>query len=152
MRIWRVSHVDHVANAWSGEGAKLHGGRWNSTGKAVVYASDHAALAVLEQLAYVRPQALDMFRLLNGTLDDAYIMTLPGGRVPDGWDAHPHSNAAKAVGDAWIDANGSVALKVPSCLAPGYNVLLNPNHPDFKRFTPEPGAKRLPLADRAPKP
>ena len=32
----------------SGEGARLYGGRWNSSGRAMVYAASDAALAVLE--------------------------------------------------------------------------------------------------------
>jgi len=32
----------------SGEGARLYGGRWNSSGRAMVYAAGDAALAVLE--------------------------------------------------------------------------------------------------------
>lgn len=151
MRLWRVTHVEHVAHAWTGEGAKQIGGRWNSKGRAVVYASENAALAILEQLAYVTPQNLDVFRLRTGTLPDAYITTLPANEIPEGWDAHPHTDAARTVGDAWIAASASVGLKAPSCLAPGYNILLNPEHADFHRFQPEPEAKRLPLAERAPK-
>lgn len=146
-----MSHARHVAKAWTGEGAKLHGGRWNSNGHAVVYASENAALAVLEQLAYVTPQNLDLFRLLSGTIPAGYVKTLGEADVPDGWDAHPHTAAAKGVGDAWMASNASVGLRVPSCLVPGYNVLLNPAHPDFHRFAPDAGAKRLPLAERAPR-
>lgn len=150
MRLWRVTHVKHLTTAWTGEGAKQYGGRWNSKGNAVVYTSENAALAILEQLAYVAPQNLDVFRLLTGTLADAYVTRLAPGDVPQGWDVHPHSDAAKIVGDAWINANSSVGLKVPSCLAPGYNVLLNPAHADFHRFQPDAEAKRIPLAERAP--
>lgn len=151
MRVWRVTHVDHVADAWNGEGARRHGGRWNTSGRPVVYASEHAALAVLELLAYIRPHDLDTFRLLTGTIPNAHAKTLAGTDVPEGWDAHPHTDAAKRIGDAWLISKASVALKVPSCLAPGYNILLNPAHPDFHRFAPEPGADRLPLAERAPR-
>jgi RES domain-containing protein len=35
-------------------GAKLHGGRWNSPGLAVLYASSTLALACLETLVHIR--------------------------------------------------------------------------------------------------
>lgn len=152
MRLWRVSHRDHVADAWSGQGARLKGGRWNSPGRAAVYASEHAALAVVELLAYVRPQDLRMFRLVSGQLPDAYVAMQPPDGIPDGWDAHPHGRASRGIGDAWIERNVSVGLKVPSCLVPGLNVLLNPNHSEFRRFVPDAVAHEIPLAQRAPQP
>ena len=48
--------------------------------------------------------------------------------------------AARAFGDAWIQARESVALKVPSVAVPdAYNYLFGPNHPDFaEQVTLEP--------------
>lgn len=150
MRVWRVTHRDHVAGAWTGEGARIRGGRWNSPGRTVVYASEHAALAVLEVLAYVRSQDLEMFRLLSATLDDDQIDTAPADGLGEGWDTYPHGAAARAVGDAWLAAGTSAALRVPSSLVPGYNVLLNPGHPGFAGLAVETGAQRIPFAQRAP--
>ena len=42
------------ARAFDGEGARLHGGRWNSPGTRVAYASDSIALAALEVLAHLQ--------------------------------------------------------------------------------------------------
>ncbi|MDQ3308821.1 MAG: RES family NAD+ phosphorylase, partial [Gemmatimonadota bacterium] len=38
-----------------GEGARLAGGRWNSRGIPLVYASTHLSLAALEYLVHVSP-------------------------------------------------------------------------------------------------
>ncbi len=151
MRIWRVVHVNNLDAPWSAAGARLKGGRWNSPGRAVVYTSEHAALAVVEQLAYFRPQQLSMFRLVTGTLPGAHVTTHAPDTIPDGWDAYPHGTTARAIGDAFLTNNASVGLKVPSSLVPGYNVLLNPNHPEFHQFEPEAAISDIPLAQRAPK-
>ena len=47
-RICRKAH-----RALDGEGARLYGGRWNSPGEAVVYASATLALAALEYLIHL---------------------------------------------------------------------------------------------------
>ncbi|MEM1233582.1 MAG: RES family NAD+ phosphorylase, partial [Pseudomonadota bacterium] len=37
----------------SGEGARRHGGRWNSPGRPAVYLSEHPALALLEIMVHL---------------------------------------------------------------------------------------------------
>ena len=45
---WRLTKARLAAIAFDGEGARVEGGRWNPKGVAVVYLSDHPALAALE--------------------------------------------------------------------------------------------------------
>ena len=52
---WRIVKERHAASALDGEGARLHGGRWNSAGVRVVYTSFAKSLAALEILVHVRP-------------------------------------------------------------------------------------------------
>lgn len=52
---WRVLKEKHQGEAFSGEGAKLFGGRWNRKGQAVVYLADSMALAALEQFVHLTP-------------------------------------------------------------------------------------------------
>lgn len=47
-RAWRLDAAAHAAQWDSGEGAKRFGGRWNSRGRACVYASLDPATAILE--------------------------------------------------------------------------------------------------------
>jgi RES domain-containing protein len=78
LRAWRLVRPAFAdpASAFSGEGARRYGGRWNS--------------------------------------------------------ARPVSNAARAIGDAWLAQRASVALSVPSVLVPQErNLLLDPAHPRF---------------------
>ncbi|MDF1523938.1 MAG: RES family NAD+ phosphorylase, partial [Trueperaceae bacterium] len=54
VRAWRLvrpAFGDTLA-AFSGEGARRYGGRWNSVGRVVVYTSEHLSLAALETLAH----------------------------------------------------------------------------------------------------
>ena len=47
--------------------------------------------------------------------------------------------ATRAYGDTWVREARSVALRVPSVVAPeSFNVLLNPDHVDFHEVTLEP--------------
>lgn len=145
MRIWRATHVGHARAAWTGEGAARRGGRWNSAGRPVVYASEHAALALVEVLAYVPPQAMGRFRLTSATLDEALVSDVT---VPPGWDAYPHTAASKGIGDAWLSRRDRLALRVPSSLVPGTNVLVDPAHPEFRRLEIDPEVFEIPFGKR----
>src|SRR5947209_6747073 len=50
MRAFRVADRRHTI--FDGTGAKLHGGRWNSPGRAVIYAAETYAGALLEVLVH----------------------------------------------------------------------------------------------------
>lgn len=55
-------------------------------------------------------------------------------KVPPEWRSYPHTASSQALGAAWVQAQPSVALRVPSAVVLGeFNYLLNPAHPDFKR-------------------
>jgi RES domain-containing protein len=51
MLVYRIVHNQYAEDI-SGKGAKIHGGRWNSAGRAVVYCSTSLSLALLEVLAH----------------------------------------------------------------------------------------------------
>lgn len=135
MRVWRLVRpaFGDAAAAFSGEGARRFGGRWNSVGRAVVYASEHLSLAALETLAHADRKrfARDLVAFeVHVPLD--LIAVLDDANVPPGWRARPDAPAARAVGDAWLAARTHPALSVPSVLVPQErNVLLDPAHPRF---------------------
>ena len=67
--VWRICAPKYADTAYSGEGARIHGGRWNSKGRSVVYASESISLAVLEQLVHVEDlTALDEHPRHSATL------------------------------------------------------------------------------------
>jgi RES domain-containing protein len=87
---YRLVHTRYSRTAFSGEGASLAGGRWNSLGVRVVYTSSSIALAVLEVLAYRKARMPLTSRLLyRVTLDDDHVTWLQPAQLPDDWMAYP---------------------------------------------------------------
>lgn len=120
MQAWRLCRRPYAD--LTGEGARRFGGRWNSPGRAVVYLAEHPALAALEVRVH-----LDLpFELLPAD----YVLL--GVFVPDRLIAEAEASPdTVAVGNAWVAAGKSSALRVPSVLVPhAWNILLNPGHPD----------------------
>ncbi len=118
---------------WSGAGAKERGGRWNSRGLAVVYASESRALAAMEQLVHlVPPRVLAGYVISSVTLDERQVERLHGKSLPKGWDRSAPPAALRRIGDQWLAGRRSVALAVPSAVVRGeWNYLLNPAHKEF---------------------
>ena len=126
------------------------GGRWNSPGVAVVYASSSFALALLEIMANARRGHVppNMLCCTVDIPDDAEIESLPAKELPPGWYRSPPPPKLAAMGDAWVRRAQTVALLVPSAIARiENNVLLNPQHPAFTRLVIGP-AREIPTDDR----
>lgn len=128
----------------SGEGAFAVGGRWNSPGHHVVYASGNLSLAMLELLVHVddAERSRDLaFVYHHIEVQTGAIATLAEGDVPDGWDSRPETRASQLAGDDWLKSRASVALAVPSVMTPAryrfaleyMNFLINPRHPEFSQ-------------------
>lgn len=112
-----------------GKGSAAKGGRWNSAGRAVVYASSCGALAALEYRVHTAEDPGDLRLYTLEINDDASVDTAQ-------W--MPDVATAKAFGDAWIRSKRSCMLWVPSAVVPHQmNALLNPAHREF------PGCMRL---------
>lgn len=128
-----MTKTRYLASAWSGFGAREGGGRWNSVGVSMVYASETASLTMLETLIHLQSASvLDSFTLLSIDVPDRLIEWIDIQQLPADWAAPEAPAALRLFGDAWIQSRGSVALRVPSALSPvEANYLLNPDHPDF---------------------
>jgi RES domain-containing protein len=130
---WRIIKSRHASTAFRGEGARLFGGRWNSPGIAVVYASESRALAMLEVLAGLGEAThLGAYVLIGAHFDQALLATIDPEELPDNWRAYPPPAAVQAIGDRWVRESTSAILAVPSVLVPAErNYLLNPAHAAF---------------------
>ena len=133
---WRITKRKHGRTAFTGEGARLYGGRWNTPGVAMVYAAETQSLAALEMLVHLDvPALLDRYVLLEVGIEPALILQLDLKEWPRDWRESPSPGRLRDIGDAWIEAGKSVAFRVPSALVPHEgNILLNPKHPDFGRL------------------
>lgn len=132
---WRLVREKYAATAFSGEGAARAGGRWNSRGTRMVYASSTRALAALETLVHLNPPVFFRYVFFPLRFEDALVERLPASRLPAGWRESPPSPAVQAVGDRWVAEGRSAVLEVPCVLVPGEsNFLLNPAHPDFAKI------------------
>lgn len=117
-------------------GAALNGGRWNSIGKRVIYASESYAAALLEVLAHRNaPRLPKHHQLVMIHIPDSLAMeTVMPASLP-GWDALDEI-VSKAFGDAWYDSRRTPVLRVPSAVThgPEFNLVLNTTHPHFNRI------------------
>jgi RES domain-containing protein len=133
VRIWRIAR--RPFQALDGEGARLYGGRWNSAGVAVVYASSTLALAALEYLVHldIEDAPDDLVALALELPDDAPIERMSADELPDGWHTTTEHAACAERGDGWARRGESLALRVPSAvIVEEENVLLNPAHPAMR--------------------
>jgi RES domain-containing protein len=133
MQAWRLTRAGFLDQVLSGQGAKKYGGRWNSKGIAMVYASESLELALLEALVHLDPDLVpkDIYQVCF-EIDEAFI-TPYAGPLPSAWDRRPpYQSGVQVFGDRWIRERSSVGLKVPASVLPKrYNILLNPAHKDF---------------------
>jgi RES domain-containing protein len=132
---WRIVRATFVSSAFSGEGARVYGGRWNSQGTAVIYVSEHESLAALELLVHLTPLPPDdRYRSFRIEWEDKLTEYFPVKNLRANWNAEPPTVQTMQIGDDWVHAGKSVALAVPSVLSTSeMNFLLNPKHPDFKK-------------------
>jgi RES domain-containing protein len=148
---WRIVPALHSASAFTGDGARQFGGRWNSVGTPMVYSSSTISLAALETLVHINPQISVAYVLYEARFDASLAEKFPEDRCSPGWDAEPPGPASMAIGDEWFRKSRSVVLSVPSVLTGEMNYLLNPKHPDFKLVKigkPEPFAFDLRLVKK----
>ena len=130
---WRIDRKLYRATAFTGEGARLYGGRWNSQGVSVVYTAEHRSLAMLEILVHLRkPKDYELYSV---KFDESLVQELAAQNLPRNWDVEPPTSDTQEIGDNWVMSASSAVLSVPSAVVPEErNYILNPRHPDFKQF------------------
>lgn len=136
VQAWRITDQKYADSAFSGEGARLWGGRFNSPGIPAVYASGSLSLALLEILV----QSNDRSNLRNKVLFRADIQENliefpPQNDLPEKWKYIPASKTSQTYGDSWINQQNSPVLKIPSVVVPQeFNYVINPFHPKFNEI------------------
>ena len=133
-RVWRIVKEKCVGEAFSGEGARQAGGRFNSPGRPVVYTSESLALAQLEILVNLpTDRLLASYVAFQADIPDRHVETLSHEELPENWREAPAPRRVRTIGDRWLQSGRSPALRVPSAVVPSeHNVLIDPLHPDFE--------------------
>lgn len=136
-RAYRIAKAQYSSSQdlmVSGVGASMNGGRWNSRGNKLVYASDSRALATLEILVNLKNASiLGAYSICEISIPDELCEEVGPEELPAGWDDMVVNPAeAQAWGDLWLDEGLTPAVKVPSVVVPmEWNFLLNPGHESF---------------------
>jgi RES domain-containing protein len=136
MRFWRICRRRYAAEAAAGAGARLYGGRWNSRGVSIVYASTSLALAAVETFVNLEPNLTpsDLVSIEGDIPEAVAIGRLDTNSLPAGWHVS-RDESLRQFGDDWIRGGETAALLVPSATIRGeWNVLLNPVHQDFDKI------------------
>ena len=140
MTIWRLVKEKYARVAYDGGGGLVSAGRWHRAGRRACYASEHAALAILEKLVWTDDDAVQAgipFVLVPLTLDpEQHLNRLGEDDLPPEWDVSDHAAAGtRAIGAAWLDDEEAPVLSVPSVLLPtARNFLVNPIAPSFEEL------------------
>lgn len=122
--------------AFSGEGARKYGGRWNSPGRPMVYLGESRALTALELLVHLTtPMSRSKpYCLIEVQIPSDRISIYPAKILPEDWQKNPAGKSTMEIGDEWLQADSQLALRIPSVHIPEEtNILLNPLHPDFSK-------------------
>lgn len=138
IEVYRITKQPNAKKAFSGAGARLYGGRWNSVGIEVVYASAHLSLSVLEVLVHMENDEVGSGTVLQPYLiypisfDEAFLEDLSASSLPADWASYPSAKSTQQIGDDWVSRASSPVLSVPSVVvSEERNYLLNPNHKLF---------------------
>jgi RES domain-containing protein len=137
MALWyRIVRERWAATALDGEGARLHGGRWNPPGLPAVYLAESRALAALEILVHAPREVLRLeWRVIAVEVPEAAIRVPAARSLPEGWRDQPSSPAARRFGGAWLAKGEGLAMELPSVIVPQERaLLLNPRHPAAARL------------------
>jgi RES domain-containing protein len=139
MNAWRLVRKRRLPDAFTGEGARLGGGRWNHVGTPVVYVSETLSLAALELFIHFTRKDIKFSKSLLAVPveipDGLKVIEVSVKSLSSDWRVSPPSNSTKDIGTEWAQKGSSPVLRVPSAVIPDeYNLLLNPKHSDFVKI------------------
>lgn len=133
LSVWRLVTARFAKSAFSGEGARRYGGRWNAKGVPLIYTAGSQSLAMLEMLVQDEP-----LRARYIVIEARIPKRLAIGRIrvedlPPDWRDPAAREKLREIGSEWAGKGRSAILAVPSAVIPAEtNYLLNPLHADFR--------------------
>lgn len=138
MRVYRIVTLPHASDAFTGEGARLFGGRWNPKGVPLVYTAATRSLALLEMLVQDQPLRARYAFVPADVPKNLRITRLTPAELPSNWRSPAARTRLQEIGREWLAAGRGAVLAVPSVVLPQeQNFLLNPRHAGFGRIRAE---------------
>lgn len=133
---WRLVNKRRAATAFTGEGARRYGGRWNSKGQKAVYVADSLALATLEIMVHaIAYEDLYSYIYFEIRFSEELVQTCKRANLPRNWRKDPAPITCKKFGDKWLKSKSKPVLKVPTVVLPeGFNYIINPDHQEFEHI------------------
>ena len=112
-------------------------GRWNGSGRKVIYCAESIALAFLENM--IRRQGIgfnqDFRTMILEIPETMKIQQVKFKDLPSGWRKFNDYSQSQPIGNKWYDEGIYPVLKVPSAVLPeSFNYVLNATHPDCKKI------------------
>lgn len=131
-KAYRIADKRH--NLIDGYGAQIYGGRWNSSGRPVIYASLSYASAMLEILAQSNGKMPKNKVYVQIEIDKTIDVYRIDPERYKNWDSKDFE-VSRSIGDQWLEDSRTVALIVPSVISQhDSNILINPKHSDFGKI------------------
>lgn len=133
--VWRLVNPRFVDTAFSGEGARLYGGRWNPKGSPLVYTASTISLATLEMLVQDGGLAARYVAIPATIPARMKVERIDPDDLPDDWRDPEARERLQEFGADWLKRGSSAVLAVPSAVIPAeLNYLLNPLHSSFTKI------------------
>ena len=141
IRAFRLYRKHRRNEAFSGEGARLSGARWNLAGTPAVYCSSTLALCLVELFVHLDPTVVSLGGLgleyrYADIPEDLALQEVTLSELPRDWRRFPWPKSTQILGTRLLKENQHAVISVPSVIVPlERNYLLNPLHPEFSRIT-----------------
>jgi RES domain-containing protein len=137
MEVFRLSR-EKFSSPLSGVGAAIKGARWNSVGIEMIYTAANRSLAMAEVAVHFSVSTIpeDYVMITIFIPDDISMKKINISELPSNWNSFPHPQSTQVIGDKFILENKYCVMQIPSSVAQGdFNLLINPNHVDFKNIS-----------------
>lgn len=135
MIVWRMTTARHAGTAFTGEGARLYGGRWNPKGVPMVYTASTQSLATLELLVQDGNLLANYVMIPVSIPPRLKIERVYPDDLPEFWRDPESREHLQQIGADWAKRRSSAVLAVPSAVIPmETNYLLNPLHQSFPKL------------------
>ena len=133
MLVYRITHKKYTDHLY----APGLSGKWNGTGKKVLYGAESIPLAFLECM--IRRQGAGFNRDYNIIIievpEDLPVRTVSLTDLEEGWRDFRDYTICQQIGNEWFDSFDAPVLKVPSAVViQSHNYVVNAQHNDYKRI------------------